>query len=147
MNSQKVLEVFVKAEGNLQTLLSELPTANGEDQVNKLASIQQTSYLLERLNKELFQKITLAPANTLKQLRQNCPQMKEIGKISVDTSGIKFTHQGQDKVAPLLNYQQIIKQFSLTQENISGQSVQISYLLRPENYLDICLLNFWSQNG
>lgn len=143
MNSQKVVEVFVKAEGNLQALLSELPTANGEEQINKLTSIQQTSYLLERLNRELFQKITLAPATELKILRQNYPQMKEIGKISVDPSGIKFTHQGQTKVAPLLHYQEVIKQFSLASLNSSGQSVQISYLLRPENYLDICLINFW----
>ena len=147
MNGQKVLEVFVKAEENLKTLLSELPTANGVEQVNKLAGIQQTSYLLERLNKDLFQKITKTASLELKKLRDNCPQMKEIGKISVDEFGIQFTHDGQSKVAPLLDYQQIIKKFNLATGNDSGKYLKISYLLRPENYLDICLITFWRKDA
>jgi hypothetical protein len=143
MDKDKVLQVFVKAEGNLQALLAELPTATPEAQVNKLASIQQTSYLLERLNRELFHKITQVPATQLKTLRQNCPEIKEIGKISVDPTGIKFTYQGQAQVAPLLNYQQVLNKFKITDSAQSGKFVQMSYLLRPENYLDICLIAFW----
>jgi hypothetical protein len=147
MSPEQVLALFVKAEKNLASLLKDLPLVEGRDQVNKLASIQQTSYLLERLNRALFQKITLPQANQLKALRNNYPQMKEIERISVDTSGIKFTHLGQHKIAPLLNYQTVIKEFVKDPTPASGQSVQISFLLRPENYLDICLISFWRQNG
>lgn len=147
MDKEKLLQVFVKAEGNLKVLLTELPTASGVEQVNKLASIQQTSYLLERLNKELFQKITQEPAGQLQTLRNNCPEIKEIGKISVDGQGIKFTYQGQQKVAPLLKYQQVLQKFKITDKDYSGKFVQLSYLLRPENYLDICLISFWGDHA
>jgi hypothetical protein len=141
MEGQKILNIFVKAENKLQASFNQLPLASPQEQGLGLSQIQQTSYFLEKLNQPLFHKIVKDCKNQLESLRSKYPQIRQAHSCSVNGQGLKFVIDQKEMIAPLLTIPQALKLMKIKDLNYSGKFVQISYILRTENYLDLCLIS------
>lgn len=142
MDNNQVLNLFVKAENKIAASFNQLPSATIEEKSLGIVQIQQTSYFLEKINQLLFHKIVKDCKTQLDTLRNQYPLIKDVSKCEVTSLGIKFSIKNKTYLAPLVSIEQIITKMNIKPEQYSGKFVQISFILRPENYLDLCLILF-----
>lgn len=145
MDKDKVLNLFIKAEKKLEASFQQLPLASSDEQSLGLVQIQQTSYFLEKINGLLFHKIVKDCKLSLDKDRKNYNQLQLVQNCQVSHKGIEFTFESEQHYAPLLKIETIINNMKIASSQFSGKYVQIGYLLRPENYLDLCLIAYFKE--
>lgn len=145
MDKEKVLNLFVKAEKKLEASFAQLPFASQSEQAEGMVQIQQTSYFLEKINGLLFHKIIKDCKIILDNHRKKYTQLNLVQNCQVTAQGISFTFEAENHQAPLLKIESLLKQMNINAENYSGKYVQIGYLLRPENYLDLCIISYFQE--
>lgn len=145
MDKEKVLNLFLKAEKKLEASFAQLPFASLNEQAEGMVQIQQTSYFLEKINGLLFHKIVKDCKIILDNHRKKYTQLNFVQNCQVTSQGVSFTFDSETHQAPLLKIDTLLKQMNIASENYSGKYVQIGYCLRPENYLDLCLISYFQE--
>lgn len=108
MDTDKVLNLFIKAEKKLEASFSQLPHASMEEKSLGLVQIQQTSYFLEKINSLLFHKIVKDCKLALDADRKHYTQLQLVQNCEVSSQGIKFTFENESHVAPLLKIEKLV---------------------------------------
>lgn len=145
MDKDKVLNLFLKAEKKLEASFTQLPLASQQEQVDGMVQIQQTSYFLEKINGLLFHKIVKDCKIILDTHRKTYTQLQNVQNCEVTSQGVRFTFDSEQHQAPLLKIDSLLQYMNINTQNYSGKYVQIGYLLRPENYLDLCLIAYFQE--
>ncbi len=145
MVNEKMVDIFIKADEKIKASFQQLPLASNEEKSLGLVQIQQTSYFLEKINNDFFSKMTYSITKILKEHRSNYWQLYKVKECQVSANGVEFFFYDEKHVAPLVKIETILDMMKISKEHYAGKYVQIGFLLRPENYLDLCLIAYFQE--
>lgn len=139
MEKETTLNIFNKAEAKTAQLLRELNTLDSLGQSWGLKQIQQTSYFLEKINPDLFFKIVKDTAKVI-DLRRQSIKLSEVTECQVVGQYIHCKYHQQNYQISLISFSTLLQIGNISKPDYSGKYIQIGFLLRLENYLDLSLV-------